>query len=339
MKICLLGEFSGNLDEGARKISFHLARELSKSHQVLTLDLRLVFHKAFWGSIRDFNPQIIHYIHGGSFQCFTLLKLISRCCPNAKFVVSIMRFHPLVRYTLPIFKPDIVLAQSYDVEEKFREWGYKVKFFPIGGVDLEKYAPVSATVKDKLREKYSIDKDKFIILHVGSVKSGRNVQLLKSFQDKENQVIIVGSTSTGINMEIYRQLVESGCLVLVKYFGNIKEIYALSDCYVFPVVFRTDILKRPIADCVDIPLSVLEAMACNLPVITTRFGALPRIFEAGDGLFFVEREEDFTNALKEIKNNMENVKTREKVKPYSWNNIGKMTEEIYSKLLGNKDEN
>jgi len=332
MRICLLGEYSGNLDEGIRKISYNLAKELSKHHLVLTLDLRSVFRRAFWTNIKKFNPQIIHYIPGGSPRCFMLLMLISRRCPNAKTIVSVMRFNPFSKHILSLFKPDIVLAQSYEVEGEFKKLGCRTEFLPIGGVDLEKYAPVSITVKNKLREKYAIDKDKFVILHVGSIKSGRNVQLLKNFQEGGDQVVIIGSTSTGIDKKVYRQLKESGCLVLIEYFKQIEEIYTLSDCYVFPVVLKRDFLGRPTADCIDIPLSVLEAMSCNIPVIATKFGALPRIFKEGDGLFFAEREEDFINALNEIRNGV-NVKTREKVKFYSWKNIRQKLEEIYSSLI------
>ena len=338
MKICLLGEYSGNLDEGARNISFYIAKELSKHHHVLTLDLRNIFHKAFWKAIRSFSPQVVHYIHGGSTRGFMLLRLISSQCFDAKTVTSIMRFHPFSKYILSLFKPDLILAQSYEVEGKFRELRCETEFLPCGGVDVARFTPVTLKIKSELREKYELDEDKFIILHIGSIKSGRNVQFLKKIQIEENQVIIIGSTSTGIDKEIYHQLKKCGCLVLINYFEHIEELYALSDCYVFPVILKRDIIGRLVADCIDIPLSVLEAMSCNLPVITTKFGALPRILKEGDGLFFAEGEEDFINALKEIKNDV-NVKTRRKVMLYSWENVGKKLEEIYSTLIGEENEN
>ena len=85
--------------------------------------------------------------------------------------------------------------------------------------------------------------------------------------------------------------------------------------------------------CIEMPLSVLEAMACNIPVITTKFGALPRMFGGGDGLFFVEKEEDFYKGLEEVKNGAMEIKTREKILPYSWENIMERLERIYNELL------
>jgi glycosyltransferase involved in cell wall biosynthesis len=325
----LLGEFSGELDEAARKISFHVAKELSSRHEILTLDLRDVFHRKFWLSIRNFSPEVIHYIHGGSLKGFLLLSIISRFCHEAKTVTSVMRLSPFSALFLSIYKPDLILAQSLDVKEKLENIKCPIEFMPCGGVDTERFTLARPEVKNQLREKYGLNCNKFVILHVGSIKAGRNILFLEKFQNAENQVVIVGPISVGFEAKIVNRLKESGCLVLIKYFQNIEEIYALSDCYIFPVI-----PKNPKATCIDLPLSVLEAMSCNLPVITTKFGTLPEIFSEGEGLFFADTEKDFFNALEEIKNGVQ-VKTREKVKPYSWENVAKKLENIYFNLVYN----
>lgn len=334
MKICLLGEYNGNLDEGMRKVSFHFTEKLSKHHEILPLDLKDVFSKAFWKDIRDFNPQLIHYIFGPSLRSFVLLKIISFYCPGAKTVMSAMHpyFSSLSKYLIPPLKPNLVLAQSYEMEGIFKKLGCKTEFLPCG-VDTRRFSPDLAMTKDELREKHRINKEKFVILHIGSIKEGRNIQLLEKLQKKNNQVVIVGSTSTGINQKTYQQLKGAGCLIWINYFERIEEIYALSDCYIFPVVSKKDIMGRHIADSIEMPLSVIEAMSCNLPVITTKFGALPRIFKEGDGLIFAETEEDFIYGLKEIKNGGVEVRTREKVLPCSWENVVERLENIYEELI------
>lgn len=338
MKLCLLGEYSAELDEGMRKVSFYFAEELSKYHQVLALDLGDVFTNSFWSDIKNFNPEIIHYIHGPSIKSFILLKLISLYCRNAKTVMSAMR--PCITYLsegfIPLLKPDLVLVQSSETENMFKRIGCTTEFLPCG-VDTEKFTPSTTKDKEQLRQKYGIDKNKFVILHIGSVKEGRNVQLLEKLQKENNQVVIVGAMSTGINKIIAQQLEKSGCFVWTKYFKDVEEIYAMADCYIFPTVYKKNTLGRVIADSVEMPLSVLEAMSCNLPVITAKFGALPRVFEDGDGLFFVEEESDFINALKEIKNGT-NIKTRKKVLLYTWENIEKRLEGVYFWLLDGENE-
>jgi len=328
MRICLLGEYSGDFDEGMRNVSSHFAEELTKEHQVLTSDLRNVFTKEFWKSIKKFSPDIIHYVHGPSIKSFLLLKMLSLYCRDAKTVMSAMHpgFSFLSKRSIPLFKPNLILIQSSNTEEIFKMLEIKTKFLP-SGVDVERFKPVMTKTKEELREKYGIDKDKFVILHVGSVKEGRNIQLLEKLQTGDNQGVIVGAVSTGTEKNLIPQLKKSGCLVWTKYIENVEELYELSDCYIFP----TPPQNR--SNAIEMPLSVLEAMSCNLPVITTRFGALPRVFKEGDGLFFAEGEEEFINALKEIENGV-NVKTREKVLPYSWENVGKKLEETYYNLIG-----
>ena len=238
-------------------------------------------------------------------------------------------------------KPDLILVQSDEMEHMFKSMKCRTEFLPMGGVDIEKFNPNLKKIKDELREKYRVDKNKFVILHVGSIKKGRNVLLLKNLQEKDvnNQVIIVGAVSTGTNQEVLYQLEKAGCIVWKKYFEHIEEIYTISDCYVFPVVLKKDNMGRVSADSIEMPLSVLEAMSCNLPIISTRFGGLSRAFYEGDGLFFVDGEDDFAATLENIRCDILTVKTREKVLPYSWESIGKKLEEIYYGLIADENEN
>ena len=324
----MIGEYSEDLEEAMRKTTFYLSEELSKHHQVLPLNIKNIFFRSFWRDIKKFKPQIIHYVHGPSIKSFMIVKMLAfYCCKDVKTVVSAT--HPasfrFSKAIIPFFKPDLILTQSNESEKMFKDLGCKTEFLS-GGVDTEKFIPVSIDIKEELREKYGIDKDKFVILHVGSIKEGRGIEIFKEMRTKDNQVVIIGNISMGIEQNIYQSIKERGCKVLVQYFEDIEEIYALSDCYVFPTPPMNKI------NSIEIPLSILEAMACNLPVITTKFGALPRIFEGENGLFFVEKREDVFTALDEIKKGIV-IKTREKVLPYSWESIVKRLAEIYERLI------
>lgn len=334
MRICLLGEFCGDLDEGARKTSFYFAKELSKYHEVVSLDLRSVFTKEFWISIKKFNSHVVHYIHGCSFKSLALLKLISLYCSDAKSVMSVMRpyLSPLLRGIISLLKPDLVLIQSYETEKTIKELELRTEFLPCG-VDVKKFKPVSPKSKRELRKKYGIDEKKFVILHIGPIKKERNVQLLEKLQNGDNQVLVVGSISTGVESKAYQQLKKKGCLVWIRYFENIEEIYTLSDCYVFPTIHKSDMIGRTISSSIETPLSVLEAMSCNLPVISMKFGVIPRIFNDGNGLFFCGGESKFIATVENIKTTKVDIKTRDKVLPYSWENVVKRLEEIYEEIL------
>ena len=325
MKVCLIGEFSGNLDEGMRIAASYLAGELSKNHGVLPLDARDVLSKDFWKRLRTFEPQVIHYIPGPSLRSFVLTKILSLCYSKARTVMSAM--HPdlpaFSKAFIPLLKPDLILILSREDEKTFKRLGCKTGFL-LSGVDTGKFVPVTKEAKDTLRRKYGLGIEVFLILHVGSIKERRKLQILGEMQGNGNQVVIIGSTSTRVEQKIKNELEERHCLVWTEYFKHIEEIYALADCYIFPTTDK--------AASIALPLSVLEAMACNLPVISARFGALPEVFGEGDGLIFADKEDDFFEGLKKVKNSLE-VKTREKVLPYSWEKVVSKLEEIYSSLV------
>lgn len=329
MRICLFGEFYGTLDEAMRIISFNLAKELKKKNDVLPLDLRRVATRDFWANLMSWKPEVIHYIHGGSFKSFLLLK-IAKILTSSKTILSVMRFKELPEI-VRLLRPDLLLAQSDISENYFRNLGFKTHFLPIGGVDVNRFNPKLRMRKEELREKYNIEKDKFVILHVGSIKKSRYIQIFKEIQKEnpENQVVIVGAISPGIEIELFRELEKAGCIIISEYLPNIEEIYALADCYVFPVL--RDDKKRNLPASIEVPLSVLEAMACNLPVITTKFGALPRMFKPEKGLIFINHAEEIYWAIKKVKE-LKDVNNRDKVEAYSWDNVCKNLESVYSNL-------
>ena len=64
--------------------------------------------------------------------------------------------------------------------------------------------------------------------------------------------------------------------ILDTYIPEIQEICQLADVYLFPVVKAHN--------CIDVPLSVLEAAACDLPVVTTPYGELQELL-GKDGFY------------------------------------------------------
>lgn len=325
MKVCLVGHFANFLDEGVRNIGKCIAKELENTEiEVKKVNISSI---SYWKEIRNFHPDIIHFIISPTLRGLFTAKFLSTLHFKAKTVISAIHSAIPNWKLLKLFKPDLVLVQSEDSEKIFKSIGFQTKFLP-NGIDINKFKPIDIRAKQKLRDKFGIPSDKFIILHLASLKNERNLDIFKKLQkQKGSKVIIIGRENENINKQVISGLQETGCTVWIKHFSNIEEIYNLSDCYVFPTINKKA--------CIEMPLSVLEAMSCNLPVVTTKFGALPRIFRDGDGLFFVEKEEDYFKALDKIKNGSVKVNTREKVIPYSWKNIIERLKEIYEGLLFN----
>jgi glycosyltransferase involved in cell wall biosynthesis len=181
-------------------------------------------------------------------------------------------------------------------------------------VELERFTPVSEFHKERLRRCHDVPLDAFVVLHVGHINASRGIHLLEEIQGQGDvQVVLVGSTSTPHDVELSQQLERAGIIVRREYIEDIQEIYQLSDCYLFQVSSEQA--------AIELPLSVLEAMACNLPIITTRYGALGDLFPEGDGLVFAQTPEEVLTALCALKRDHLHPQTRRLVQAFSWENV------------------
>lgn len=180
------------------------------------------------------------------------------------------------------------------------------------GVDTEKFVPASAEKSRELKIKYGFSPDKPVILHVGHLNEGRNIGELLNISG-DYQVLLVTSTLTKNeqNTDLKNRLQsKSNIKIIDDYIPEIQEVYQLSDLYFFPVVEE--------GHCIDIPLSCLEAASCNLPVVTTSYGAMKE-FEGKNGFYHIDSFENI-NEIIENALSVNEVSSRESVKEYDWNN-------------------
>ena len=335
MRVVFLAETGELLDEGMRNTAYYLYRELSNYCEIKLMDMRKWKSRQFWVQLKKFNPDIVHYLHGPTILTFIFLRFVKMYIPRAKIIVSAPRpilptpVRPLLRY----LKPNLILAQSNLTYNIFKSRGINVKLFPVG-VDVNRFHPVRESKKFELRRKYGLPLSKFLILHIGSIKPGRNTHLLRYLNSEENQVLVVGRVTTNNDQKIYKELINGGSIVWLKYFKNVEELYQMADCYVYPAVHKFDRWGRNITDSIELPLTVLEAMATNIRVVTTRFGGLPVFFEEGDGLVYIDdpTPESILEQVEKIKKEKK-INTRKKVLPFSWDKIAEMLLEVYSDVL------
>lgn len=321
MRVCIAGHFQDDMDEGVRIVGKEMARHLTNQGiEIKKCNLSL---PDLWQNLNYYHPDIVHFVLSPTVPGLVLAKITALRYPNAKYVVSAV--HPAVngKIILRILKPDLILAQSEESEEIFSRAGFDTYFLP-NGVDTEKFRPLGR--REELREKYGVPKDKFVVLHLASLKKERNLRILCDIQRLDGyHVIVVGREKENSDQEVISELRQAGCDIRIRHFPQIEEIYNLADCYIFPTEE-----KRA---CIETPLSVLEALACGLPVISTKFGALPRLFSNGNGFFFIEDDEDFFKALRIVRQSRKSSRVREMVLPYSWENVIRKMETFYAELL------
>jgi glycosyltransferase involved in cell wall biosynthesis len=314
MRICVIGDASEPLDEGMKKTTYALSTALSKYCDVLVLNPLKAGRLGFWKSLLHYRPDIIHYVPGPSLYSFVLLAL-TKTVTSAATVMSLTHPKPGLprRFACRLFRPDLVLSQSLQTEKLFRDLGCNIHYTP-NGVDTRQFQPTTSQAeKTHLRHNYGVSPEAFVVLHVGNTRRVRNLGVLTELQHDGYQVIVVSSTTIQGDSSVDVDLMAAGCLLWNRYIQAIEEVYRLADCYVFPTPTGIGAIEHP--------LSVMEAMACNLPIVTKRFGALPRIFAPGDGLYFVDSDTELKAKVKQVRYTKNTVATRNKVIAMDWDVI------------------
>lgn len=340
MRICIYTKkLASRIDEGFMRVAHEVIHQVTGHHEVLALfsqgdlpekeGLRRIptntscLSLRLRASIRSFRPDTILYIprSGPSLHSFWIARLLRRYGRGAP--VAILTTQPLEsdlalvpRKLVSLMKPDLLLAASSREQRNMEDRGCVTRFVPLG-VDLKRFAPASVGRRTELRAKYGIGSEEFIALHVGHVNEGRNIRVLMQLQGGGTQVLIAASTFFNHESSLIRDLETRGIRFLTGYLDSIQEAYQLADCYVFPTVSKKA--------CISQPLSVLEAMACNLPVVTTRFGGLPDLFpDEEGGLLYADGTPELAAKVSYVRESFRHISatTREMVEQYPWDRTG-----------------
>ena len=223
-----------------------------------------------------------------------------------------VRYSRFERLLLPLLAPDGIFVQGPDSKLELQNIPCPVNFLS-SGVDTSRFVPVDDIQKRNLRQKYKVDEDAFVMLHVGHINHNRNIQVLERVTRLRNvSVMIVGSTSTPQDEDLADRLTQAGVKVIREFVSHIEEIYQLADAYIFPVIYEDA--------AIGVPLSILEAMACNLPVITTQFGGLAWMFQGGNGFVYFDDENELPKLIVDVQL-LQECATRQMVEPYDWNKV------------------
>lgn len=306
-------------DEGIKKTVYNVYKELSSKYELTVIcregmDERnihqistnaLFLSRKLYRTIKQLNPKTIVYFPFASstFASYLRLKSISLFSRKSNVVFIALQPKCLSKWqhiVVKLFlKPKYALTPS---PELFNEWQQKAimsKLFPLL-TSLEKFKPLSdSTKKNNLRKKYGLPFDKFIISHMGHLNYGRNLQSLIPLQDNQTQVVVVSSTSTPKDaigpINIQKELINNGIIIIDQYIEHIKEIYQLSDLYIFPVEAKNS--------SIGMPLSILEARACGIRVLTTDFGSIRHFLDNDNGNIFYSASSEFSQSLSQIRSN------------------------------------
>jgi len=285
IRIIFIGDFTGKGDEGLSQISKKISELVNDCYNVKNINTKDIFHIVTIVEIIKFKPDIIHYITGPTLRSFiilTILKLV--LLNNVKTIVSATRpfFRRKYFNLLKIFPIDLIFTQAKKWEIVFKKAAIDTVFLP-NPIDTNKFKN-REFLHTGLRRKYNLPYNKKILLHIGHIKANRNLRVFVEKHDelvKRNfQVVIVSSSYFAEDQKLMSELKASGVIILSDYFSNIEEIYSLADVYIFPVKGLEDNYFPEgynEVGVVDMPLTILEALAVGVPILSTHIDALKRL--------------------------------------------------------------
>jgi len=234
------------------------------------------------------------------------------------------------RMTLYIAKNvDKIICVNEDYIPVFKEWGVapnKLVFIP-NGVDIKKFSPGESKVKKKF-------KDNKLIVYFGRLHYQKNVDLLirsfKLVKEKISDVklIIIGS---GIDFEKLKKMSSEDKDIIMTGFVPDNELIDYlrgADVVVFPS--RGE----------NASFTIMEAMACELPVISSDTGNAKQILDNDRGIVFGKyTEEEIAEKCIQVLSdeNMANKMGKDAriyvEENHSWDKISKRTEALYKSII------
>ncbi len=298
-------------DEGIKNVARALLAALSSRHEVLAFTSsywsgrddvehlamnRLFLNGRLLAAAREFAPDVTLYLPWTSgtpptFWRARMLRLATRS-PVAVYLSQPYELPGFQKFVARRLLPELVIAMSDNVVRQRAQLGAETEFVP-AGVDLGRFRLPTSEERQKQRMELGVDPGDRFVLHVGHLNRRRidAEEVARISRLPGCRVMVVGSTSTPQDAGLVRDLEASGCVVVSEFLPNIERVYGAADVYLFPT--------RDQRSSIGVPLSVLEALACGLPVVSTRFEGLPRLFPATPYVRFVSSPDQMTLALEE----------------------------------------
>jgi glycosyltransferase involved in cell wall biosynthesis len=251
---------------------------------------------------------------------------------------------PTEKWDIPVIRrlKDNSLVEFFahgDTIRYLKEKGIEVNDIPPGvNFDLFKKEP------SDIRGKYNLKDDEIVLISVGRLISGKGFEFLidsfnKVIKEVQNlKLIIVGDGALKSKLE--KKVSEFKIQDKVIFGGRInhKELpkyYSAADIFLLLSTYES------------FSIVILEAKACELPIIATNVGAIPIHIRDGINGFLVNYGD--LESVKEkiiylaknpnIRERMGKLNRQEVIEKYSWEETAEKVMSLYEKVMKNRDNN
>ena len=307
---------------------------------------------AFFRSARiakSVNPDVIHshftipcgiiaYFLSHKFKKPFLITMHGGDVPGGKSERFYKVYHFFLKPLLIFLwkKADALVAVSEGVRELALKTYQKVNIYVIpNGIDSEFY-------KSDSHNERSPNKDIIKIIFVGKLIHIKGLQYflpaLKEVINKTDKKLVFRIVGKGVYQKnLETQARELGIEQFVEFCGfknpeEIKELLLGSDIFALPSISE------------GMPIALLEAMACGLPVVASDIRGIRQIIKNGENGYLapVGDEEKIKEALLNLINSPEQrlamrAKNLAVTKNYDWQNIASRYLQIFEKIISKQD--
>ena len=216
-----------------------------------------------------------------------------------------------------------------------------IRIYP--GIDIELYSP--AAKDPSTMELFNIKNDDFVISYPGEyTRLGATDNIVSALPEIFSKIPnakfvfanrIKNEKDAHKKAEVIKTLKDKGIfekVIFTDTFADMPKIYNLSDVVIFPVANMEGKF--------DVPLAVIEAFACEKPVIVSNLSILKEFTSSENSVVIdPKNSQELTNAIVDLFENKEKCEKIGKVaRTYSMenfdiNSVSKQYEEAYNKLL------
>jgi glycosyltransferase involved in cell wall biosynthesis len=194
-------------------------------------------------------------------------------------------------------KANRFISISRAVTEEFLEYGIdSKKIVEIhNGIDIHKFKPIGKDYKTRLKQKCNMP-SKTIFIYTGKLNKGKGLELIlrvwKTISNKDYNIHLyfVGSGDNqyiSCEADLRSYIIENRLyknVTITGYVDNVHEYLQCSDYFLFP------------SESEAFGISIIEALACELPVITTKIDGIVDIIQHRENGLLINVNDE--NALK-----------------------------------------
>ncbi len=318
-----------------------------------TKQSRLVIPTGFFcmRDLKKFNPDVIHshQFFGTGIEAMLAAKFlkIPFVGTNHTVITEYVRYAPIKAKWLETLSQkyvnwyygrcDFISAPSQSVIDEMESFGFKVKSKvisnPIDADAFNNFIDSTDMERKKLKQKFGVN-DKTII-YAGRFAPEKNIDVIikaVALVKKDIPDINLAMAGHGVLLEEIRKMAgELGIAENVKFLGTLDK-FELADLYraseIFPITSKSETQS----------MTLIQAMACGLPVIGVRARALPEYINDRNGILI--EPDDHVSLARNIVELMSDRKKAEllgrggieSVREFSPEKIGKKWEKLYSEV-------